>query len=110
MCRGKILCSQAKEIVNTVYNYFAQLERCCAGRGALKEDIGSHRFVSSVRSLALLLKTLRFMCYICVGIAQQAITSVRQETSCGSAVFIPDKVVLSEEMVCIGRFLRLQGC
>ena len=85
--KGKRLCSQVKETVNRVHNYFAQLKRCCAGRGALKEDIGRHRLVSFVCSLALLLKALRPTCYVCVGIAERTITSVQQEASCGSTVF-----------------------
>ena len=87
MSRGNRPCLQVKEIVDRVYNYSAQLEQLCAGRGTLKQNIRSHRFGSSVCSLALLLKPLRPTCYVCVGIAKQTITSVRQEASCGSAVF-----------------------
>ena len=36
MPKGKKLCSQAKEIVNKVYNYFTEMEKDYAGRGALK--------------------------------------------------------------------------
>ena len=90
MPMGKGFCLQAKEIVNRVYNYFAKLhvEWCYAGRGTLKEDIGRYRFVSSVCSLALLLKVLRPTCDICVGIAKRMITSIQQEASCGSTVVV----------------------
>ena len=35
MPKGKRLCSQSKETVNQVFNYFSEMEKRCASRGAL---------------------------------------------------------------------------
>ena len=74
MPKGKTLCSQSKDIVNTAFNYFSEMEKHCAGRGTLKRT-------SEARGSCVLWHCNLVECYVRVGISKWAIMRIWREAS-----------------------------
>ena len=78
--KEETVCSQSKERVNKVFNYFSIMEKRCAGIGYLNRT--SKATVSRVLWCYTLVE-----CYVCVGISKWIIMGILREARSGGPDF-----------------------